>query len=417
MVPGSREEAVMDETTGPLPRRIGMVVLALGSLMVGAMLTVVIPVLPNIAKEIAGGEGGSVALPTQMLIAMPMLGIVLGGLLSTVLFARFSARTVFLGGLVLFGAVGSIGFFASMPVLIASRLVMGMIAACLGAASTALVGERVPEAKRPRMLGFTMAGSSVGGIIAMLISGRVADIFGWRACFLIFPCLAALMLLIAATCSVPSPHRERVAGGRAGGNWSRIMLLWPIFLFVIAVNLTAFTTNSQASFVLAGEGITSSSGRAQIMSVNQLMIVLSAIAFPFVRGWIGARFMPALILLVMGSGLVMLGTTHGTLGAAVSLALLGVGNGMLFPFQGTLLLQRASAEVRGQAAGLMVSSQFLADAINPILLGPVILALGLKSSIALVGIVALCGCACAVLVGIRYLGGLDAAPDQKLSHG
>jgi predicted MFS family arabinose efflux permease len=415
MEAGAGEEAVIDESSGSLRRTIGLFALASGTLTVGSMLTVVIPVLPNIAKEVAGA-GGSMALPVQMLIAMPMLGLVIGGLLSTLIFARFRARSVFLGGLVLYALVGSVGFVASIPVMIGSRLLMGIICACIGASSTALVGERVSPARRPRILGFTTAGASAGAIIAMLISGRVADAAGWRACFLIFPALAALVFLIAVTCSAPSaaPLRKKTDGP---GNWSAILALWPIFLFVVVVNLTAFTTNSQSSFVLAGEGVTSSAGRAQVMSLNQLMIVVAAISFPYVRNFIGARFMPALILLVMGSGLLMLGMTHGMLGAAVALAVLGCGNGWLFPYQSSLLLQRAAPGVRGQAAGLMVSSQFLADAVNPLALGPVIITLGLKNSIALIGLVALVGCVCAIVVGIRYLHNTDGSQEQRLMHG
>jgi MFS family permease len=395
---------------------IGLAVLASGSLFAGTMLTVVIPVLPNIAKEIAGPQA-NLALPTQMLIAMPMLGLVLGGLLSTVIFGRFAARTVFLGAVLLYGVIGMAGMIASTPVLIGSRLLIGMVSACIAAASTAMIGERVAPARRPRVLGFTMAGGSIGAIIAMLISGRVADISGWRSSFLIFPVFALIMFVLAISCSKPSPVRVAQTKPRPGGNRREIFALWPIFLFVIAVNLTAFTTNSQASFVLAGEGVTSSAGRAQVMSINQLMIVIAALSFPLVRSLVGARFMPALILLVMGTGLALLGVTEGMAHATLALGILGVGNGLLFPYQSSLLLQRASGAVRGQAAGLMVSSQFLADAINPIVLGPIILVLGLKHSIALIGMVALVGCAAAVVVGFRYLSNAEPVREGKLSHG
>jgi MFS family permease len=169
--------------------------------------------------------------------------------------------------------------------------------------------------------------------------------------------------------------------------------------------------------VLADEGITSSVGRAQVMSLNQIMIVIAAMSFPLVRNWVGSRFMPALILLVMGAGLVMLGTNSGLTSVALALAVLGTGNGWLFPYQSSLLLQRAPSAVRGQAAGLMVSSQFLADAINPLMLAPIIAAVGLKNTIATIGVIALVGCGCAVVFGIRYLREPEPAVEERLSHG
>lgn len=413
---GEEDAVVIDETSGPVRRFLGIAALALGTSLIGIMLTVVIPILPNIAAEAVHGSSGRFSI--QLLIAMPMLGLVLGGLLSTVLFARISARTVFLGALLLFAAVGAFGAVADMPMLILSRLVIGMICACLGAASTALIGERVTQKRRARVLGLQTAASSILAIGAMLLSGRIADAAGWRSSFLLFPAIAVVVFLIALFCSSPSPVRPKVSTLLSkGGNWPAVLRLWPIFLFVVAVNVTAFTTSSQASFVLADEGIASSVGRAQVMSLNQIMIVIAAMSFPLVRNWVGSRFMPALILLVMGAGLVMLGTNSGLTSVALALAVLGTGNGWLFPYQSSLLLQRAPSEVRGQAAGLMVSSQFLADAINPLMLAPIIAAVGLKNTIATIGMIALVGCGCAVMFGIRYLREPEPAVEERLSHG
>ncbi|MEP6785544.1 MAG: MFS transporter [Sphingomonadales bacterium] len=408
---GSTGEFAIEAEPRTFMRSLGLGVLATGSLLTGTMLTVVIPILPNIAKELS--HNGSIGLPTQILIAMPMLGLVIGGVLSTVIFTHFRARTVFLVGLLLFAVVGGLGYVANMPMLMALRLLIGIISALIGAASTALVGERVAPDQRPRILGWSMAAATVASIASMLISGRVADAFGWRASFLVFPVIALLLFAIAMLCTRPSSVRVGQPLGRRPTNWQAIFVLWPIFLLVIAINLTAFTTNSQASFVLADGGITTSTGRAQVMSVNLIMIVVAALMFPLVRGWVGMRFMPAIILLVMGCGLVMLGMTSGMVHAAIALAILGIGNGWLFPYQSSLLLQRAPGEVRGQAAGLMVSSQFLADAVNPILLGPLVLTIGLRSTIALVGVVTLVGFMAALIVGARTT---EAASDgAKLS--
>jgi predicted MFS family arabinose efflux permease len=416
-VGASDEDAVpIDESLGPVRRFLGIAALALGTALIGIMLTVVIPILPNIAAESAHGAGGR--FPIQLLIAMPMLGLVLGGLFSSLLFARVSARTVFLGALLLFAAVGGYGAVADIRMLVLSRLVIGMVCACLGAASTALIGERVSRDRRARVLGAQTAASSILAIVAMLVCGRVADAAGWRSSFLIFPAIALVVFVVALLCSSPSPVRPKVTTLlQKGSNWPAVFGLWPIYLFVVVVNITAFTTSSQASFVLADEGITSSVGRAQVMSFNQIMIVIAAISFPFVRRWIGGRFMPALILLVMGVGLVMLGTNHGLASAALALAVLGTGNGWLFPYQSSLLLQRASGEIRGQAAGLMVSSQFLADAINPLMLAPIIASVGLKTTIASIGVLALVGCAIAVVAGTRYLSDRGSVAEEWLSHG
>ena len=412
MQTGTANDYVPDDTPKSFRRSVGTAVLAIGSFLVGAMLTIMIPILPNVAKELTGGTN---TLGSQMLIAAPMTGLVIGGLAATMIFARFAPRTVFLGALVLYGAVGLVGYVADLPTLIASRLLIGIISALIGAASTALVGERVAPENRPRVLGFAVACSSALGIVAMIISGRVADHAGWRSSFLIFPVLAALVFLIAFTCSSPSKAgATKAAGGRY--NWAALTVLWPIFLFVLLVNITAFTTNSQQSFVLAEDGVTTASVRAMFGGINQAMLVLAAFSFPLVRRLVGFRLIPALILLVMGIGLMLLGTSEGLTGVGLALGVLGIGNGLLFPFQSSMILQRAAPEVRGQAAGLAVSCQFVADALNPFALAPAIQMIGLRNTIAMVGGLALLGCVAAIVIGFRYLTNFEPVGAQ-VSHG
>lgn len=382
---------------------VGMATLSIGSFLVGAMLTIVIPILPNIARDMsgAGGAGQDIGMAVQLLIAMPMLGLVIGGLGSTLLFRRFHPRTVFLGGLVAWGLVGLAGYGVSLPLLVASRLLIGMVAATIAAASTALIGERVPERLRARVLGLSVAGAAALGIVAMIASGRVADAYGWRSSFLLFPLIAAVMAVLMLTCTGPSAPRAGIMSGRTGRDWGVLMALWPVFAFVILVNMTAFTTNSQSSFVLADIGIDSAEGRARMMGINQGLIFVTAILFPFARRLVGMAMLPALILAILGVGLLLFAKAGAVPEAAAGLALLGIGNGLLFPYQSSLLLQRAAPGVRGQAAGLVVSCQFLADAINPVVLGPVIVLLGLRTAIAWVGIATLAGCAIALMQGLR----------------
>ncbi len=377
---------------------LGMAALASGPLFVAAMLTVVIPILPNITAHLHA-FGGKV-LSTQLFVASPMLGLVLGGFLSTVIFRWAPARTVLLAGVLVFGLAGAAGVVLVDAPLVLARLVMGLSGAVLSAASTALVGERVSFERRPRVLGLQMASSSVAAIVLMLLSGQLSDHFGWRTSFLIFPALSALVILVGLglTRSAFAPGAGITLQGR-DTLWSILVKLWPVYLFVVVVNVTAFTTNSQASFILAGVGAKTASVRAQIMSLNQVMIVAAAIAFAGVRRLIGQRFIAVTIVLIMGSGLVWLGLANTPLLAIGALALLGTGNGLLFPYQSSLLLSRAPPTARGAAAGIMVSGQFMADAVNPILLAPLIASIGLQSTVSILGGLAIV----AALLGLAWV--------------
>jgi hypothetical protein len=85
----------------------------------------------------------------------------------------------------------------------------------------------------------------------------------------------------------------------------------------------------------------------------------------------------------------------------IGLAILGISNGTLFPHQSTLILARAAPAVRGRAVGLISSNQFFADSLNPFILAPLIAAVGLKSAIATVGMLAGVGLLGALIYGAR----------------
>jgi MFS family permease len=357
-------DAALDSTKTRLPGGwlgfIAIAVLVCGPAMVGMMLTIVLPILPNIAKDVEGGR--------DVLIAMPTMGIVVGGIAAGSLLSRFSARALMLWMVAAFGIVGFAGVLLHGVGLLASRFLIGVVATCISASSTTLIGEHIPADQRSRILGFQMAGSSLAGIAAMNISGAVSDAFGWHASFFLFPVIAILILaaglkLLPRSAS-PSGRGAKLAHG-ARPHWKLLLDMWPLYLFLLAMHATAYTPNSQSAFVMAANGISKAGMRANIQSINQVAIVLASICYPFTRRLLGSRWIPAFFLTMMAIGLVLLGAAHSILMVCVALAFLGVGNGTLFPHQSSLILARAAPEIRGRAVGLMSSNQFLADSINP----------------------------------------------------
>ncbi len=339
---------------------LAIAVMACGPAMVGMMLTIVLPILPNIARDVAGGR--------DVLIAMPTMGIVVGGIAAGFLLSRVGARTLMLWMVAAFGVVGLAGVVLHGAGLLASRFLIGVVATCVSASSTTLIGEHIPQNRRSRVLGFQMAASSLAGIVAMKISGNLSDAFGWHASFFLFPVIAILILaaglpLIPRSVPPTAYAQNNPAGSRPV--WKLLAEMWPLYLFLLAMHATAYTPNSQSAFVMAANGIEKAGVRADIQAINQVAIVLAAVCYPFTRRLLGTRWIPAFFLTMMAIGLVLLGTAHSIVMVCVALAFLGIGNGTLFPHQSNLILARAAPEIRGRAVGLMSSNQFLADSINP----------------------------------------------------
>ena len=117
-------EPVTVESESTLPKGflgiLTIVVMVCGPSMVGMMLTILIPVLPEIVKHVPGGR--------SLLIAMPTAGIVVGGVLAGFLLQRMSSRNLMLIAIVLFGVIGSLGLvLEGWPLLILVGLAVNEI--------------------------------------------------------------------------------------------------------------------------------------------------------------------------------------------------------------------------------------------------------------------------------------------------
>jgi MFS family permease len=395
-------EPATADTESTLPKGLlgilTIVVMVCGPSMVGMMLTICLPILPNMVAAVHGDKAA--------LISMPTAGIVVGGILAGFLLSRVSARTLMLVMIGLFGVIGAAGMALEGDALLISRFLTGVVSTCVSAASTTLIGEHIPQRIRPRVLGMQMAGSSLAGIVAMNVSGSLTQAFGWHASFTLFP-IIAVILLVPGILLLPA-SRVRATGektSRAG--WRAILEMWPVYLFLLVMNATVYTSNSQTPFILSGQGVTDTSTRALVQTVNQTLIVLSAFAYPLTRRILGSRWIPAFFLTMAGIGLVLLGSSHSPEQVAFALAFTGIGSGTLFPHQSNLILSRAAPEIRGRAVGLMVSNQFLADTINPYVYPPLAVAVGgLGNSIIAVGL----ACGVGMLFALGYGARTSNAP-------
>jgi MFS family permease len=388
-----------------------IVVMVCGPAMVGMMLTICLPILPNMVAAVAGNKAA--------LISMPTGGIVVGGIIAGFLLSRIQARTLMLVAIALFGIIGALGFVLQGWPLLTSRFLIGVVSTWVSASSTTLIGEHIPLRMRSLVLGCQMAGSSLVGIVAMNASAGLSDAYGWHASFALFP-LIAVILLVPGLFLIPASHQVRAPAtteriGRSG--WQLIFDMWPIFLFLLVMNATVYTSNSQTPFILSDLGVASASTRAHLQSINQTLIVLSAFAYPLTRRYLGSRWIPAFFLATAGTGLALLGSAHSLTQVGVALAFTGIGSGTLFPHQSNLILSRATSEIRGRAVGLMVSNQFLADTINPYVYPPLAVAVGgLGNSIVAVGLACGVGMLAALAYGARTANAPLTAEAKGFGH-
>lgn len=160
------------------------------------------------------GEFGVAASDASWTVSAATGALALFVLPMSALSERFGRRTLMTASLVVAVTVGLLVPFApSLGTLIALRAVQGAALAGLPASATAYLAEEVRPKALITAIGLFVAGNSVGGMSGRVITGWVAQEWGWRAAVAVIG-VVALGCAVAFRLLLPAPRHFRTGSLR-----------------------------------------------------------------------------------------------------------------------------------------------------------------------------------------------------------
>jgi DHA1 family inner membrane transport protein len=151
------------------------------------------PIIPQIAADLSQPVETVALLATAFALPYALMQPVLGAMGDVL----GKTRTMF-ACLVLVTVSTFAGAFAwNLSVLMASRIISGIVAGGIFPVSLALVAQVVPIRGRQVAVSRILAGAMLGNLLGSSASGIIADLAGWRAVFLFNGCFAAIALIAA----------------------------------------------------------------------------------------------------------------------------------------------------------------------------------------------------------------------------
>jgi MFS transporter, AAHS family, 4-hydroxybenzoate transporter len=153
--------------------------------------------------------------PFTHVVAIGLLGMMIGGFVAGRLGDRIGRRKALIGSVFMFGVLTTLIVFAhDIYTLAVLRFFAGL---GLGGAmpnATALSSEYVPRRYRPMAVTLTVVCIPFGGFVAGLIGSQLLPIYGWRALFAVGGALPLVLGVIMLATLPESPrflarHRER----------------------------------------------------------------------------------------------------------------------------------------------------------------------------------------------------------------
>ncbi|MBY8823519.1 MFS transporter [Sphingomonas colocasiae] len=352
-------------------------VLVGGAPLMALMFAALGPVLPSMAEHFGGATGGAFA--AQMILTMPAIGVIFGGIAGGFSVERWGPRPVLIGALLSYGIMGVSGYFIeSLGLLLASRFMLGFFVAQIGTAIGVVVGSWFEGVARAKLLGYQSAVAGVFAVSGLLLSGLLAETGGWRAPFLLY--LFAFFILFLVVGGLPKGVARTAKQGGERVSLAPLVGLWPIYALAMFLFVGYFMTSIQLSFLLAEDGVDSPLIRSVVIATGVLAGGVFGGCYGRFYAWLGERGVQILLTVMMASGLAIIGFSTEIWMLAVGAALSGGGGGMIPPHISGILLNRVPAELRARAVGLEFTVLYIADFVNPLLMTPLRAVVGIHNA-------------------------------------
>ncbi|WP_213637424.1 multidrug effflux MFS transporter [Providencia rettgeri] len=235
-----------------------------------------LPTIPDIAKELGSSES-----VIQSTIALFILVLGLGQLISGPLVDRYGRKPVAIAGMLLYIIGAGVAIVATAPtVFIASRLLQGVAVCCTSVVAFSCVRDRMNGTEAARAFGFLNGTLNIVPALAPLLGGLLAEAWGWRAPFW-FLALYALVILVLTVAFLPETRPANLPKAkiiplktywRILGNYQFI-----IFALVNAGTMgMALTYVSLAPTVLMGDAQLSPLAFSIVFGINGFWIMFAS---------------------------------------------------------------------------------------------------------------------------------------------
>jgi MFS family permease len=386
------DEVAVDPASGRPAGRPQALVLLLSSCLAVLGAVLLAPVLPRIQDAFTGTAGVSALVP--IVLTAPALVIGLTAPFAGRVVDRLGRKRLLVGALVVYAVVGTAPLYLpSLPLIVASRVLVGLTEAAIMTCCTTLLADYYSGAQRERYFGLQVVFTTVAATVFFGVGGALGS-HSWRTPFWLY--VVSLPLAAAAAKYVWQPAQRHDAGGKlAALPWRR--LLAPVGVSLVG-GLVFYVLIVELSFRLDDIGVTSTGAIGAISAIGSLGTAVGAFLFARLAK-AGPAFTIPLAFAVSGVGLLGLGLAPGVPLLVVFAVITGFGNGLLLPSLLTWALGSLTFGQRGRGTGFWTAAVFLGEFICPLVvnglhsgfggLGAAIVALGVVGIVAAAGVRAL----------------------------
>lgn len=299
----------------------------------------------------------------QFVVSLPALFIIITNLWFSYICRFFKTKTIAVVGLLLYVASGSVAFFAdNMVLLLILRSLLGISVGLIMPLSTGLLSFYFPPKEQAKLMGLAGAMSQMGGVIATMLAGLLANI-AWNYAFLVY--LLGLIALILVLAYLPN-DRITASGNISIKSLSKFHPSVTGMLFVMVI-FFIFPTNFA---IISSQTTNLSSDEITIIMVGlDLVAVFMGLLFGKIMN-VMPKIMKYFAPLLFMFGYICYAYGVSSAYLIVGSLLIGMANGIAIPYLNTIASIKGGKDAATTVMPLISASLYLGQFISPIIVNP-----------------------------------------------
>lgn len=361
--------------------------------VLGAVLLT--PVIPQLLAQF--GDSPLVLL----ILTAPALMIAIFAPFAGQIADRVGRKNLLIGAMIVYAFVGTAPVWlpADLPIILVSRLLVGVCEAAIMTCCTTLLGDYFSGDRRNKYFGLQAIFTTISATVFILVGGILGGAGGWRTPFFVYA--IALIIVIPMFVVIWEPKKTAEAKAAAAAA-AKAPIPWGILALPLVVSLFGgfafFVVLAEPPVIYATLGLTDPQAIGPISAAASIATAVLSFIFGRITR-LGAKVLLPIALGAMAVGylIVWVAAGAGVLpGVIAGVLVASAGTGLLLPTLIAWAVARIPFESRGRSTGIWTSSFFLGQFLTPILIGVITGAASISVAMA-VGVV---GIACAVVAVI-----------------
>lgn len=354
--------------------------------VLGAVLLT--PIIPQLLAEFGGS---SLVL---LIISAPALMIAVFAPFAGQFADRVGRKNLLIVAMFVYAIVGTAPVWlpADLPIILASRLLVGLCEAAIMTCCTTLIGDYFSGDRRNKYFGLQSVFTTISATIFILIGGILGGAGGWRTPFFVY---AIALIIVIPMFFVLWEPRKTEAERQAAAAAAKARIPWGMLALPLIVTLFGgfafFVVLAEPPVIYASLGLTDAQAIGPISAAAS--VATAILAFLFVRlARLGAKVLLPVAFGAMAIGyvIVWVAAGAGSLPAVIAGVLVAsAGTGMLLPTLVAWSVGRIPFASRGRSTGVWTSAFFLGQFVTPLVIGAIqgVLAIEVAVAVGLVGVV------------------------------